>query len=171
MTLRRLSDFTRIAVLVAFALILFLFEASIPRPLPWLKPGLANLVTLVALYLYGFRVALTVVLVRVLTAGLLLGTFLNPTFVFAFAGGLAATLVMAGAAICGRNVFSVIGVSVLGAFAHNLTQLVLAACFIVSSLQALYLLPIMVLSALFSGFLVGLFSHYLLARLNRLSTV
>jgi len=168
MTLQKLGDFTKIAVLVAFGLILFLFESAIPRPLPWLKPGLANLVTLITLYLYGFRPALLVVTLRVVIAGFLLGTFGNPAFVFAFTGGLGATLVMGTLIRCCRNVFSVIGVSIVGAFVHNLIQVVLAAQFIVSSLQALYLLPIMLLSALFSGFLVGLFAHYSIRKIEQI---
>jgi len=171
MTPQKLSDFTRIAVLVAFGLILFLFESAIPRPLPWLKPGLANLVTLVTLYLYGFRPALLVVTLRVVLAGLLLGSFGNPAFVFALAGGLGATFVMGALVTYGKDVFSVIGVSIAGAFAHNLVQIFLAAQFIVSSTQAFYLLPIMLLSALFSGFLVGLFSHYLLRKITELEIV
>ena len=155
-----LSRLARMAVLVAAGSVLFLFESAIPRPLPWLKPGLSNLVSLVALYLYGFRAAFLIMLLRVLIGAFVLGTLFNPAFVFALGGGVVSVAVMASLHACARNKFSVIGISLIGAFSHNLTQLVLAAVLVINSTQVFYLAPLMLLSSLFSGFLVGIFAHY-----------
>jgi len=164
--LRKTSFITRIGVLAAAGLILFLFESAIPRPLPWLKPGLSNLVTLIALYCYGFRAAFLVMLIRVITGAFVLGTLFNPVFLFALSGGIVSTVVMALLYTNFSQTFSVLGVSFLGAFTHNFVQLLLAAFLIVGSTQVFYLMPIMLLSSLFSGFLVGVFAHYIIQKME-----
>lgn len=160
------TQVTRIAMLVAAGLLLFIFESAIPRPLPWLKPGLANLATLIALYLFGFRMALLVMLVRVILGALIMGTLFNPVFVFGIAGGMVATCVMGMAQAYLGRVLSIIGISLLGSFSHNFTQLLIAAYLVIGSERALVLLPLMLISALFSGFLVGTFAHYILLRMR-----
>jgi len=159
---------TRIGILVAVGLILFLFESAIPRPLPWLKPGLSNLVTILALYLYGLVPALSVMILRVVIGAFILGTLFNPVFIFALCGGLVSTFVMGLVYLRFRHIFSMIGISLLGAFFHNLTQILLATFLIVNSTKLLVLLPIMLLSSLFSGFLVGIFAHYLFEKISTL---
>ena len=165
-SLKKTSDVTRLGVLAATGLILFLFESAIPRPLPWLKPGLSNLVTIIALYCYGFRAAFLVMLLRVITGAFVLGTLFNPVFLFALSGGVVATSVMAFLYINFSKTFSILGVSLLGAFTHNFVQLLLAAFLVVGSTQVLYLMPIMLLSSLFSGFLVGIFAHYIIQKME-----
>ncbi len=166
---RNISNITKIGVLTAAGLILFLFESAIPRPLPWLKPGLSNLVTLVALYLYGLRTAFVVVLLRILIGAFILGSLFNPVFLFALSGGLLATGAMGMLFYFPRRVFSILGISVMGAFTHNLVQITLAAFLVVSQAQILYLMPIMLLSSLFSGFLVGIFAHFVVKRLQHVT--
>lgn len=168
-SLNNVASLTRVAVLVAAGLVLFLFESAIPRPLPWLKPGLSNLVVLVALYAFGFRMALVVMLLRVVVGALILGTLFNPVFLFSLAGGIVATSLMAFLYHHFGRIFSIIGVSVSGAFAHNLVQILIAAFLLVGRAQLLYLLPIMLLSSLFSGMIVGLVAHFVLLRMNTLN--
>jgi heptaprenyl diphosphate synthase len=84
----------RIAALAAVAIALQVLEAGIPSPIPGVKPGLANIVTLVALLMLGWRAALALTLVRVCAASLLLGTFLSPAFWLSLMGGIAALLVL-----------------------------------------------------------------------------
>ncbi len=157
---------TKLGVLAAAGLILFLFESAIPRPLPWLKPGLSNLVTIIALYCYGFRAAFLVMLLRVITGAFVLGTLFNPVFLFALSGGVVATIFMAFLVTNFGKTFSILGVSLLGAFTHNFVQILLAAFLVVGSTQILYLMPIMLLSSLFSGFLVGIFAHYIIQKME-----
>ena len=88
------SQLTQLALFTSLGLILFLFESLIPRPLPWLKPGLAHVATLVALYLLGNRAAFIVVVLRVFVGSIILGTLFNPAFLLSLCGGLAATIFM-----------------------------------------------------------------------------
>ena len=77
-----------IAKLTALAIGLHIIEAVIPSPLPGVKPGIANIVTLFVLYEYGFATAAWVSLLRVFASSLLLGQFLSPTFVLSLSGAL-----------------------------------------------------------------------------------
>lgn len=156
------SRLVQLALLTAMGLILFLFESLIPRPLPWLKPGLAHIATLMALYLMGISEAMVVVVLRVFIGSLLLGSFLNPAFLLSLAGGVAATLVMALGYRYGTKIFSIFGISILGASAHNLTQLTLVHMLIVKRIEIFYLAPLMILSSLFTGFVVALVAYLLL---------
>ena len=69
-----------IALLVGLGVVLHRLEAMLPLPTPWVKLGLANIMTLVALVFLGFRAAVEVTLLRVLLGSVLGGTFLSPTF-------------------------------------------------------------------------------------------
>lgn len=146
----------RLALLVSAGLVLHVFEAHIPQPLPWVRIGLANLVTLLALVLWGFWEALTVLLLRVLLGSLFTGTLFSPVFPFALAGGLAGVLIMGLAWSLLRPFLSVVGVSILGALAHNVTQLVLAHWLYIQRNEIFYLLPPILLSSLLTGCIIGL---------------
>ncbi len=158
------SRLARLSLLVALGLILFMFESFIPRPLPWLKPGLAHVATLLAMYLLDNRSAIIVVLLRVLIGSLLLGTLLNPAFVLALGGGLSATLVMGLARRYFSHIFSIFGISILGALVHNLTQLFLVQMILVHRAEIYYLAPFMMLTSLVTGCIVALVAFLLLSR-------
>jgi heptaprenyl diphosphate synthase len=68
------------AIMVALGVILHRLEALLPLPSPWIKLGLANLMTLVALVFLGFKEAVIVTFLRVVLGSILGGTFLGPTF-------------------------------------------------------------------------------------------
>ena len=74
------ADDHHIARMAAVALGLTIIENAIPTPLPGVKPGLANIVTLIVLARYGWRVAAWVSLLRVVAGSLLFGSFLSPGF-------------------------------------------------------------------------------------------
>ena len=77
-----------IAKLAAIAIALHMVEAVIPSPIPGVKPGLANIVTLYVLYEYGFAATAWVSILRVFASSLLLGQFLSPTFALSLSGAV-----------------------------------------------------------------------------------
>lgn len=158
----RNARLTRLALLTAMGLVLFLFESLIPRPLPWLKPGLAHVATLIALFMLGIPEALLVVVLRVIIGSLLLGSFFNPAFILSLGGGIAATLAMGIAYRFGPKVFSIFGISILGAAVHNFAQLWLVQILIVKQVEIFYLAPMMILSSLFTGFVVAFLANLLI---------
>jgi len=150
-----------LAVLVAVGLIIFIFESFLPRPFPWTKPGLANVASLLALYWYGWPAALLVTSFRVILGALILGTIFNPAFFLSVGGGLSAVCFMGITYQWGKNHFSMIGISVVGAFFHNLAQLTLAAFVLVKQVEIFYFMPLMLLGSVFTGIIVGLLSQFI----------
>src|SRR5512142_913001 len=92
------QDRYRIALLSAYAIGLHGFESLLPTPIPWLRLGLANIITLITLLLYGMRPAVAVNLIRVLVVSLLTGTFLGPAIILSLGGCIVSTIAM-GAAV------------------------------------------------------------------------
>jgi heptaprenyl diphosphate synthase len=70
-----------LAIMVALRVILHRLEALLPLPSPWIKLGLANLMTLVALVFLGFKEAVIVTFLRVVLGSILKVTFLGPNFI------------------------------------------------------------------------------------------
>jgi heptaprenyl diphosphate synthase len=153
----------RIAALAALAIGLQVIEAAIPSPVPGIKPGLANVITLVALVALGWRAALAVSLLRVVGASLLLGTLLSPGFWLSLAGALAALLVLAPLARLYPRHLSALGLAVPAAIGHTLGQFLLAWALIVPHPQLPLLLPPLLLAALITGVVTGILTTSVLA--------
>ncbi len=160
----RLRRLTRIGLLGAAAVGLHVLEAPLPRILPWAKPGLANSMTLVALLSGGLGEALAVVGIRILLAGLLLGTLATPTWLLGSAGALVAALVMA-PLLRAAPPLGMISVSVAGAVASNVAQLAGASWFLAAHEGLLASLPLMVVTAVPGGVAVAMLAHLAISRL------
>lgn len=150
------------AMLVALGTAMYVVEGMliIPLPIPGVKPGLANIVTLLAIYLYGFREGLTVALLRVTLGSLIGGIFLSPGFLLALTGAACSTIIMA-LLVRQTRCFSMIGISMAGAVAHNTGQL-LAACLLLQSTAVFYYFPVLLLTAIPTGFFTGFLLNSLL---------
>lgn len=157
--------FARAGLLTGFGLALFLFESLIPRPLPWIKPGLANIATIVALYTLGGAAAWIVGMLRCVLGSLIGGTMMNPAFWLSLCGSAASVAAMMIVHRFGKKSFSIIGVGMAGAFAHMLGQAAVVGVLVVGDMRILILLPSMLLSALLTGLIVGYASHLIIARI------
>ena len=161
-------ELTLCAVLAALALALSYMESFFPLmllvPLPGVKLGLANIVTLYALYALGFPSALAILLVRCTLGALFAGN--ASALLFSLLGGLSALLVMA--LLSKSKKLSIFGVSIAGAAAHNCGQVCAAlitlgstAAFVVENSAVFYYLPFLLLVSLFTGALSGLITAFL----------
>ncbi len=157
-----------IALYVAIASVLHIIESWIPLPLPipGAKLGLANIVSLLVIATYGWRDALYVAILRVLLGSLLGGTLLGPTFIMSMSGALVSTVLMAAVFKYWQPTLSLTGISLLGAVAHNLAQLV-AAAGLVNSPGILWYLPYLILFAIPTGVATGITANYFLDRLAK----
>lgn len=155
-----------IALLISLALVLHLVENFFPLTavVPGAKLGLANIVSLLAIYIFGFGAAFQVVIFRIILGSLLVGTFMTINFYLSFSGGILSFLLMFLAYYFFKDKLSVIGISVIGAAAHNLAQIT-AAYFIIANTGIFYYLPFLLLLALPTGFGVGLVSYFTLKHL------
>lgn len=153
------------AVMIALALALSYAERFIPLqmviPMPGIKLGLANVVTLVALYRFKGRYALAILVPRCILGALFGGGITG--LAFSLTGGLLALLVMSLAKK--TPFFSVYGVSVLGAAAHNVGQ-ILAAMVLLRSVYVAAYLPWLLIAAIVTGILTGAAGHGILQALS-----
>ena len=151
------------AILTALALALSYMERFFPLqllvPLPGVKLGLANLVTVFALYFLTVREAGMILILRC-ALGSLFSTGVT-AFLFSIGGGLLALLVMAALKRC--KGLSLYGISMAGAAAHNTGQILAAMAVLASPAIAVYLAPLLVAS-LFTGAVTGGASILLLRR-------
>ena len=151
-----------IARMAAFALGLSVLEAAIPSPLPGVKPGLANIVTLIVLARYGWRAAIWVSLLRVFAGGLIMGNFLSPGFFLGLSGAVLSLGILGACQHFPKNWFGPVSHSILAAFAHISGQLLLVYFWLIPHTGLAYLLPIFALAALVFGITNGLIaSHFI----------
>jgi len=108
------------AIMVTLGVILHRLEALLPLPSPWIKLGLANLMTLVALVFLGFKEAVIVIFLRVVIGSILGETFLGPTFFLSLVGSIAAILIMGVLYQAAKDHISLIGISIFGTYTHTL---------------------------------------------------
>lgn len=148
------KQLTLCAVLTAMALALSylenFFPLSLAIPIPGIKLGLANVVTMFALYVLGPAQALLILLARCFLGAVFAGNM--NALIFSLLGGVSAMAVMIGLSRLGR--LSVYGVSVGGAAAHSCGQ-VAAAVLTLGNAAPVYYLPILLGVSLFTGALTG----------------
>lgn len=161
--LKPTADDHRVARHAAAAIVLTVAEAAIPLPLPGVKPGLANIITLVVLARWGWRDAVWVALLRVLVGSLLLGQFLAPGFFLSLVGSLASLAVLGLAMHLPKRWFGPVSHSVLAAFAHIGGQVLVARLWLVPHDGVFYLVPVFALAATVFGLVNGLIAARLLA--------
>ena len=150
----KVSQMTLCAILISMALVLSYIERFIPMqmliPLPGIKLGLANIVTLMALYFLGEKSAFTILILRCILGAVFGGGISG--LAFSMTGGILAMTVMCIFKHCRR--ISVYGVSVLGAAAHNIGQ-VLVAVFLMNSGYVVGYLPYLLVVSVFTGMATG----------------
>ncbi len=146
----------RVGVLAALAIILSYFEMLIPAPVPFpgIKLGLANIVVVIALYTLGPKIAFNISIVRVFSVAFLFGNL--STLMYSLTSALVSFTFMY--LFKKTKLFSIVGVSIIGSFAHVTTQIFVAAL-IVEDLSVITWLPVLTVSAVVSGFLIGYIAH------------
>ena len=153
------------ALLTATALILFTVEAQIPAPvpIPGVKLGLANIITVYAMFAMGPRDTLWIMLTRVFLGSVFSGAMV--TFLYSLGGGLSCFLVM----LLLRRILTERQIwvcGVVGAVFHNIGQMAVALAVFQTLAVAVYL-PLLMLSGILTGLFTGLCAQFLLARLKR----
>lgn len=144
----------RIAMLLAFSIVLNILESFIPIfNIPGIRIGLANIPILVTLYIYGFKDALYVSILKVFVVGILRTGLFSITFYFSLFGSIFSIISMY---LIKKLDLSIIGVSIFGSFMHNIGQLIAAFIFINTNL--LYYLPLLTILSIMSGIIIGLIS-------------
>lgn len=157
----------RIASFAALAIAIHVLESSFPSPVPGVKPGLANIITLLVLFRYGWRFAAWVSLLRVVAGSLLLGTFMSPTFLLSLSGALASLLSMLILLPFSRHWVGMTGVSVLASVCHIMAQLLVAWWLFIPHSGILLLTPVLITAGIFFGLFNAIIATSIEQRLAR----
>lgn len=152
-----------LGVIASFGAILSYIEAIISFGIfiPGVKLGLANIAVVIALYIYGYKDALIINIVRIVVVGLIFGNLFSISF--SIAGALISYIVMA--LLKKVDIFSTIGVSVAGGVAHNVGQLLIATL-IIESYSVINYLPVLMLAGIICGLIIGIVSHMVIKYLS-----
>ena len=159
-------DDHRIAWMTALAVTIHIAESALPSPIPGVKPGLANVITITVLILYGWRMATWVNLLRVVAGSLLIGTFLSPTFILSLSGALASTLTFILLSQLPGKGCGPIGYSVVAAMAHMMAQFWVAYVLFIHHDGLFYLLPVLMNLSLVFGIVCGVIVSAILKNLT-----
>lgn len=147
------------SLLISLALVLSFVERFIPLnlivPVPGIKLGLANIVTMFALFYIGIPSAITITLLRCVLASLLFGGL--SSLIYSLAGALFALVVMILLKTGYKKVFSLVGISMGGAAAHNAGQIAAASLMMKNTAVFAYL-PILLITGLATGLITAIIS-------------
>ena len=147
-----------IGVLTASAIVIAILESFIPSiGIPGIKLGLANIVILITIYELGVMEAAFINILRVVIVAVVRGTLLSMGFFMSLTGAFLSFGIMVLFALTIKK-FSVIGVSVIGAIFHVIGQIFVAMIYL-DSAYILFYLPVIALSAIITGVLVGIIAQ------------
>ena len=158
---------TFLSLMIGYSLILYILETYIPNPFivffPGAKLGLTNIITLVSLLIFGFKETFIIVTVRVILSSIFAGPM--SYLLFSIGGAYLSLIVMF--LVNKIKGFSVIGVSIAGAIAHNIGQLLVASILVENFLMITYL-PFMLATSLVTGLFVGIVSQFCYSKMDRI---
>ena len=162
--MNRLQRITRIALLTALSLMLFILEGFLPLllPVPGAKLGLAAIVTLIALYLLPARDAALMLTLRIVLASAF-GGGLAP-MIYSLAGGAASFAAMV--LLKRYTQLSIVGISAAGGFLHNTAQLLVAAAVLETTALFVYA-PVLGIVGILTGILIGITARGILQKISR----
>ena len=153
-------------VFTALALIFSYVETLIPINfgIPGIKLGLAKLIIIIALYKMSVKEAYVLSVLRVVLAGFIFGNLFS--IIYSLAGGLLSLTVMT--LLKKTDKFSLFGISMAGGVFHNVGQLIVAII-VMENLNIAYYMPVLLISGLITGFMIGLVAGEMLKRLSKLT--
>lgn len=153
-----------LAALIAIGSAMWVIEEFIPRPLPWVKPGLANVSTIIAIYILSPADGLIVAVLRVLIGALLLGRLGSVGFIISISAAATSAIAMI-LAKWSKLPFSIFGISLFGALFHGVTQLAVAGYLVYSFRAVWYFTPWVLFPSIATGILVAYIAGLIIKKL------
>ena len=170
MNKKYLKIYVNLALFTALSLAISLIESMVPMPvpIPGARLGFSNIIILIAIYFYDYKKALTVSILKSFLLVLITGSVMS--FFYSIVGAIFSTSAMYFAIKKLDDDFSLIGVSEIGAFSHNLGQIIVAI-FFMQNIKMFYYFPILVFIGIFTGFFVGLSSNFIVLHLKKIGVI
>ncbi|MCR4789651.1 MAG: Gx transporter family protein [Treponemataceae bacterium] len=148
------NDFKKIAFFSALCAFLSLIEFAVPKPLPFMRIGFANMSIMLSLFALNFPQGLLLVLIKVFIQALISGTLISYVFLFSLSASLASYFFMQAAKNIFKNHISFIGLALAGSLGNNLAQISLSYAIIFKSSTS-YIAPVLLISGLVSALILG----------------
>lgn len=166
--MRDIREVTNIALLTAMALAISLLEhmIPIPIPIPGAKLGFSNMIILITLAIYGFKSSLLVGILKSFLLMLITGSV--SAFFYSIIGAIFSAIAMYVSLEYLSKVTSFIGISEIGAFFHNLGQIIVAIIFM-SNVKMIIYFPALVIMGVFTSFFVGLSVNYVIDHMKKIN--
>lgn len=155
---------SKISILLSISVVLSLVESFIPifnGLVPGIKLGLANIVIVFSLYYLSFKDAIYITILRVILMGILRTGLFSISFFFSISGALLSIISMYIAKKITK--LSIVGISIIGSIFHSVGQILIAILFL-NNINIIYYLPILLISSVITGFIVGVISSKLIDR-------
>lgn len=155
---------TQLSVLITIAVIIFVLEMQLPplTPIPGIKMGLSNIITLVVMILFSRKDAFIVLMLRIIISSIFAGQM--TAFIYSIAGGLVS--------FCFMSLFTLFInkdkiwiISIFSAIGHNIGQIAVAIL-ITSTWRIIFYLPILLISGIISGVFTGITAQLLLKKIQ-----
>ena len=155
-----------LALMTTISLVIFVIESAIPTlvPIPGVKLGLANIITLIFILNKMPKEAAIVLFMRIVLASIFAGQMTS--FIFSIAGGVLCLIAMFLIHKIAGNKY-IWFTSIIGAIFHNIGQII-AAMFVLSSTYVLYYFPFLLVSGIITGLFTGLCAYFLQPHLKNL---
>lgn len=165
--MKKIRELVFTALLVSIALAVSLVENMIPLPfvVPGAKLGLSNMIILVTLLIFGFKRGFQVAVLK--SVLLMLVTGFGPSFLYSFTGAMFSTCMMGLALRFAKQAFSTVGVSIIGAVAHNFAQVTVAS-YVLGSVMVYTYFPFLTFVGMVTGYFVGLGAHNVSSHLKKI---
>ena len=140
---------------ILMALYFSLMEMMIPKPFPWMKIGLSNIATIIAIEYLGFKRGVEVFLLRVLISSFMVGSLFTPGFFISIGSG-SVSIIVTGILFLFRKKLSLISISSFSGMVHNGAQLMIVYLLLFRNIDCYNReIMIFVLVFLFIGVLAG----------------
>lgn len=148
-----------IAIFITLALVLSYVDSLIPLAImvPGIKIGLANIVIILSLYMIGEKETILISTIRVILSSLLFGTIL--TFAYSMTGAILSLIIMI--ILKKKTTLATMTISIIGAVSHNIGQIIMAVM-IMSTKEIIYYLPILMITGVISGTIIGILASLLI---------
>ncbi|MCL2704696.1 MAG: Gx transporter family protein [Spirochaetaceae bacterium] len=156
-------------LLAACCIFLSMIEYIIPKPIIFMRYGIANIPIMISLKIFSPGMTMILVLLKIIGQGIITGTIFSYIFLFSFSGSLASGLAMIFIYKIFKDKITMVGVSVAGAFASNIIQLIVAKYFIFGKAAIIMGPPIILIGTVTSVF-VGIFAELFILKSQWLKT-
>ncbi len=149
-----IKKISRLSMLLALSVVLNIIETFVPLfngIIPGLKLGLANIVILISLYIYGFKDTLLLSILRVFIVGILRTGLFSMSFFFSLSGAILSICMMFAAKKFSK--LSIIGISIVGSLSHTIGQILIAVIFY--NINMIYYMALSLILSIPTGIIIG----------------